>query len=282
MTVNLLVAAPAVRLAIWRTALEADPRYRVIPAADKRGLIAGLTARPPVLLLDASLFNGLPDLQATLTPIRDTAVYAVLPAVAGAAEVEATRRLPNVRAVFQSEVEIEVLLHEIAGSEEPPPAQPVSVPSAPSVVPAPVAVPPAAPTSLPRQAVRLGFWGTRGGVGVSTAVVDCGRLLADSGPRIALFDATGRGDLHLLLGREPQPEPLVVGAITIFMGPPDEGQTADFEAVIVDGGRHKGTFNAEWIEVSRPIAEEALRQRVGLSADTPRRFGLGRLRIEVG
>ena len=73
-----------------------------------------------------------------------------------------------------------------------------------------------------------------------------------------------------------------MGAITIFMGPPDEGQTADFEAVIVDGGRHKGTFNAEWIEVSRPIAEEALRQRVGLSADTPRRFGLGKFHIEVG
>ena len=135
-----------------------------------------------------------------------------------------------------------------------------------------------------RLQVRLGFWGTRGGVGVSTAVVTCGRLLADASTserRIALFDATGQGDLHLLLGREPQIDPLVIGPIMIYLGQPDEEKAAGFEAVIVDGGRHKGTFNADWIEVTRPIPEETLRQRVGLSADTPRRFGLGKLRFEV-
>ncbi len=40
-------------------------------------------------------------------------------------------------------------------------------------------------------------------MGVSTTALKVAQLIAARGLRVALFDATGRGDLYIMLGAEP-------------------------------------------------------------------------------
>jgi hypothetical protein len=115
-----------------------------------------------------------------------------------------------------------------------------------------------------RPSVRLGFYGVRGGAGVSTTALSAAQTLASSGQRVGLFDATGRGDLHVMLGLQPAGEPCSHKGITLFLTAPDEETAARFDAVIVDGGRVWGNFNAQWIVVDRPFSEERIRRLVGL------------------
>ena len=134
-----------------------------------------------------------------------------------------------------------------------------------------------------RRQVRLGFYGSRGGVGVSTAALKVAQVLAARGQQVALFDTTGRGDLQVMLGHEPGPQPLVLDTLSVWMRQPTEEAIGGFEAVIIDGGRRKGSFNAEWIEVKKPLNDQALAQWAGAEAvATPRALSLGSLlSIEV-
>ena len=120
-----------------------------------------------------------------------------------------------------------------------------------------------------KPTVRLGFYGVRGGTGVSTTALSAAQTLASSGQRVGLFDATGRGDLHVMLGLRPAGEPVTPvskAGITLFLTAPDEEKAGLFDAVIVDGGRVWGDFNAQWIVVDRPFSEERIRRLVGLPA----------------
>jgi len=117
-----------------------------------------------------------------------------------------------------------------------------------------------------RPAVRLGFYGARGGTGVSTTALSAAQVLASSGQRVGLFDATGRGDLHVMLGLRPTGELVSHEGITLFLAAPDEETAGRFDAVIVDGGRVWGDFNAQWIVVDNPFSEERIRRLVGLPA----------------
>jgi hypothetical protein len=157
-----------------------------------------------------------------------------------------------------------------------PAASPVATAHVTTLVPAP------APASVRRQ-LRLGFYGSRGGVGVSTAALKVAQAIAARGQRVALCDATGRGDLHVMLGREPQPGVMVIGALSVFMGPPAEEAARGFEAVIVDGGRQAGSFNAQWIEIRKPLSDQAIARWAGMNeSSTSRSVGIGRLvSIEV-
>ncbi|MCP4594118.1 MAG: hypothetical protein GY842_25595, partial [bacterium] len=87
--------------------------------------------------------------------------------------------------------------------------------------------------------VRLGFYGTRGGAGVSITALSAAQVLAqEKGQQVGLFDATGRGDLHVMLDLQPTGEPVSPVSnrgITLFLAPPDEETARCFDAVIVDG-----------------------------------------------
>lgn len=145
----------------------------------------------------------------------------------------------------------------------PPPEIAPPVPSAP---PAPVGKGPGAAgggAAGARRTLRIGFWGTRGGAGTSTAALTAARLLAGAGRRVLLCDATGRGDLHVMLGLTPQEGVVRADAnLSVCLGLPD-GAVGDVD-VVVDGGRARRDFNAEWVEVSRPLPEERIRRILGL------------------
>lgn len=138
-----------------------------------------------------------------------------------------------------------------------------------------------------RPSVRVGFYGTRGGVGTSTAALTAAQALAESGQRVALFDATGRGDVHVMLGLRPSGQPMHQGNLYLFLDRPSEDAVLGFDAVIVDGGRERRDFNAEWIDVRKPLDQEKVWRLVGLEATgeeesaqpghTSRRFELGQL-----
>lgn len=115
-----------------------------------------------------------------------------------------------------------------------------------------------------RPVVRLGFYGTRGGAGVSTAALGAAQALAEAGQTVGLFDATRRGDLHLMAGKTPAKR-VQHGKITLFLSAPDEERARQFDAVIVDGGRRRGDFNAEWVEVDNPLSESRVRDLAGLA-----------------
>ncbi len=111
--------------------------------------------------------------------------------------------------------------------------------------------------------VRLGFFGERGGVGTSSAALAAARALAARGTRVALFDAARRGDLHLMVGVDPGEQPVARDGMTLFLAPPSEELAHGFDAAIVDGGRTRGAFNAEWVAVSRPLSEDRVLRLVG-------------------
>jgi len=113
--------------------------------------------------------------------------------------------------------------------------------------------------------------------------------LAEQGRRVALFDVAQRGDLHVMLGCEPTPQPVQRDLITVYLGEPSEDLAGCYEAMVIDGGRRRGTFNAQWIEVSRPLEDHTLRRLSGLppadqtgTTQPARRLGLSKfLSFEV-
>jgi len=170
----------------------------------------------------------------------------------------------------------------VAAPAPPVPDTPVAAPPSPSPPPPPPIPPsplPAPPGEPEREAplvrvqppsgigptVRVGFYGQRGGVGTSTAALTAARNLAAEGKRVALFDATGRGDLHVMAGVRPGQGPTRVGGLVVYTGAPTEELVQGYDAVVVDGGRVRRDFNAEWIAVSKPLAENKVRGMVGLS-----------------
>jgi len=145
----------------------------------------------------------------------------------------------------------------------------------PQPQPAPPPPPPTTPTKKAR--IRIGFYGQRGGVGVTTACVEAAKLLAKQGIPVTLCDATNRGDIHLMLGLEPKEEPLRVGIIQVKMGLPNSEEEG---AVIVDGGRKAWGKNIKWVELSGPLSEEALRKILGLEEKGKKAVTLPKVRIE--
>jgi len=157
-----------------------------------------------------------------------------------------------------------------AGPAAPPPPPPPPNPTAPGAggprpAPAPAAPTPARAGEPARSGrpVRVGFWGSRGGVGTSTAALTAARMLAGRGRPVLLCDATRRGDLHLMLGVEPTETPVRVGGVVVRMGLPED-DTPNSADIVIDGGRARRNFNAEWVEVSRPLSEERIRRILGL------------------
>jgi hypothetical protein len=273
MALEIFLAAPREQLEKWRSILAADSRCQVLGTAiDRRELNLGLATRPLTILLAAELVQGLPELQQVLADHPATKFYILLPDLATLAEWTAVQRLPGCVGVFRGQLDLAQLVTSLTDAPadsamvDEIDRRSVSQSSSPQVV---------------TQHIRLGFYGIRGGVGVSTAVVTCAKLLTEAQLRVALFDATTRGDLHLLLGREPQAEPLTLGLITVFMGQPDEERALGFAAIIVDGGRQTRLFNVEWIEVEQPLIEETLRRLVGFEVTPTRSLSLGRWRVEV-
>lgn len=143
-----------------------------------------------------------------------------------------------------------------------------SLPVPPAAAQPSVTVPPPAKSARPpkRQTLktRVGFYGTRGGAGASTAALTAARLLAAEGLRVALFDATGSGDLHLMAGLPPASDPVTQEGITFFLAQPAEDAAQSFDAIVVDGGRKRSQFNVMWVELDRPLSETGLRKRLGL------------------
>jgi hypothetical protein len=118
-----------------------------------------------------------------------------------------------------------------------------------------------------QRCVRLGFYGARGGVGTSSAALLAAQVLADADYRVAVFDATGRGDLHVMMGYRPDRTSLVVrsGRVKLCLRRPDEDAVRGFDAVVIDGGREQGAFNADWVEVTRPLDEGQIRGLTGVA-----------------
>jgi hypothetical protein len=156
-----------------------------------------------------------------------------------------------------------------AGPQATPPPPPTPIPGTPGgtdLHPTPAPPLPAGPrTGEPARGrpVRIGFWGTRGGAGTSTAALTAARMLAGRGRPVLLCDATRRGDLHVMLGVEPTEAPVRVGGVVVRMGLPED-DTPNSADIIIDGGRARRNFNAEWVEVSRPLSEERIRRILGL------------------
>jgi hypothetical protein len=67
-----------------------------------------------------------------------------------------------------------------------------------------------------------------------------------------------------MLGEQPSAQPLHKAGLMLYLGEPTEETACQYEAIIIDGGRQRGTFNAQWIEVQRPFDEAMLRRFTGL------------------
>ena len=155
-------------------------------------------------------------------------------------------------------------------------------PSIPASLPPAVSVNPGVVGGPVKRRVRVAFYGSRGGVGVSTAALKVAQWLAAAGTRVILIDATGRGDLHLLLDLEPDSIRHTLGNLTLWLGQPSEEIVAGYDALVIDGGRQAGSFNARWVELQKPVKDDELRSLAGLPAGEtgssgPRGFNLGRL-----
>ncbi|MDR7574458.1 MAG: hypothetical protein QN194_16205 [Armatimonadota bacterium] len=229
-----------------------------------------------LIVVDAGLWPTPSEATGTLATIPNPKVI-ILPQ-AWAAYQNQFAVLPGLAAGFTAPVSWPGVVAEIRALSAVT-RVPTGTPGSPSlepVLPAPVSVPsvPPAPAQKDRGAagggaagarrtLRIGFWGTRGGAGTSTAALTAARLLAGAGRRVLLCDATGRGDLHVMLGLTPQEGVVRADAnLSVCLGLPD-GAVGDVD-VVVDGGRARRDFNAEWVEVSRPLPEERIRRILGL------------------
>ncbi len=213
---------------------------------------------------------------ALLEPIRRWPLVVLL-GVARADRQAAIAQLPNVRQVL---VVPPYDFHTLGMIQvkKSGPAESVLPPAVATVTPARAEVMISAPLPTARESrpvtpgsstcgaarTRLAFFGMRGGVGTSTAALRAAQLLAGQGLRVAVFDAAQRGDLHVMLGGDPSPQPMQHNLITVYLGEPAEEIVEPYEALVIDGGRRRGTFNAQWIEVSRPLDDNALRRLIGL------------------
>lgn len=239
----------------WQTTLREHGLTSVI--VNRRGLADALSRQPAAVLLDASLFSGLQEMQVALRNSA-AAIYAVMPGAAGEGERVAASRLPNVKGVYGPDTSIADISRSIAEQVKPvndqiDPARSVAQAADPTPLPSSSEARPV------RRQIRLGFYGTRGGVGVSTTALKVAQLIAARGMRVALFDATGRGDLHIMLGAEPT-ESLVKDNVTVFIGLPKEDAVNGYEAIVIDGGRQIGAFNTAWIRLDqRPSAQQVAR-----------------------
>jgi len=117
--------------------------------------------------------------------------------------------------------------------------------------------------------LRLGVYGTRGGVGTTTAAVTAAKLLAAQGKRVALYDAAQRGDPYLLLGLTPSDQPATVGNITLYPNLTLDDARVTYDALVIDGGRERAAFPAHWIAVDKPLSEAEIAQMLGLGVTSP-------------
>ncbi len=115
-----------------------------------------------------------------------------------------------------------------------------------------------------RRQLRLGFYGTRGGVGTTTAVVTAAKLLAAQGKNVAIFDAAQRGDPYLLLDLTPSDQPATTGTITVYPNLALDDARVSYDAIIVDGGRERRAFPARWIAVDKPLSEANVAKLLGI------------------
>jgi hypothetical protein len=116
-----------------------------------------------------------------------------------------------------------------------------------------------------RPQLRFGFYGSRGGVGTTTAAVTAARLLTAQGLRVALFDAPRRGDPALLLRLPPSEQPISSGGITVHLGLVLDDARVDYDAIVIDGGRQRPLFPARWIELDAPLSETEIAELCGVS-----------------
>ena len=134
---------------------------------------------------------------------------------------------------------------------------------------APATAAPVVTSRLPfaplRRQLRLGFYGTRGGVGTTTAVVTAAKLLAAQGKCVALFDAAQRGDPYLLLDLIPSDQPATTGTITVYPDLALDDARVSYDAIIVDGGRERRAFPARWITVDKPLSEANVAKLLGIT-----------------
>ncbi len=150
-----------------------------------------------------------------------------------------------------------------AQAPQQPPAQP-STPTAAAT--AATSRLPFAP--IPRQ-LRLGFYGTRGGVGTTTAVVTAAKLLTAQGKSVALYDAAQRGDPYLLLDLTPSDQPATTGKITVYPELALDDTRVSYDAILVDGGRERRAFPARWIVVDKPLSENDIARLLGITLPAP-------------
>ena len=108
-----------------------------------------------------------------------------------------------------------------------------------------------------RPSLRLGFYGAQGEKSTSVTALQIAQTLARAGKRVALFDATRRGEVHALAGVQPLADPVTLQDLdlTLFLDSPTEAAAAGFDAVIVDGGPQRGTFHAQWMAIERKMVE---------------------------
>lgn len=249
----------------WQAAL--TPHGLTVVVVNRRGLADALSRQPAAVLLDAGLFNGLQEMQAALRN-GAAAIYAVMPGAAGEGERVAVSRLPNVKGVYGPDTSVADIAQAIAEQVKPVNDQiDQARPFAQVANPMPVLTP-ALARPIQRQ-IRLGFYGTRGGVGVSTTALKVAQLIAARGLRVALFDATGRGDLHVMLGAEPN-GPLIKDGVSIFSGSPQEEAVGGYEAIVIDGGRQERAFNAPWIRLERLPGDQAVARWAAVDEAAPR------------
>lgn len=143
-----------------------------------------------------------------------------------------------------------------AGSSQPAPAPTSEQPATPAPQPASRLNLPA-----PKHTVRLGFWGERGGVGTTTAALNAAIELTEQGFKVALCDATRRGDTFLWAGFKPQTQPSTsdkLPGLTFFPDVPPEETLQPFPAVVIDGGRERRERNVQWVRVTAPLDEETI------------------------
>ena len=201
---TLLLAGQPNVVASWRAALAGRERLALLPEVTrKEDWPQALAAKPEAVLVDGSLFTNAGDLISHLYPLTASA-YVVLPEAAHEGDRIAVSAVACVKGLYAANLNLPKLarriLRDLRGDEIAPTAvdeQAMSLSA--TVVPASDSVEPSDRSAPPRRVrVRLGFYGTRGGVGVSTAALRTARRLAAEGLRVALFDSRRRGDLRVM------------------------------------------------------------------------------------